>query len=278
MIRGTVLCLLAGLPSFAQNPTTIGKGVNVYSVEKEAALGKQLAAEFREHTTAFATPSVQQYVENLGQKLASQMPKTVFSFTFGVIAEDPCSTIHEPAALPGGHVSVPAALFVAAQDEAEFAGMLAHAMAHVVNDHGAQQASRRELSQSASVPLVFMGGIGCASGLAVPVGFLKFQRTLESEADLLAVQTMAYTGFDPNALVRYTERVQPQVTRTPAALSPLPLREDRIASMESAIAKLSPRKHAALNTGEFEAVREEARRLIPPTRSNPPSLRRNRPE
>lgn len=278
IIRGTVLCVLAGLSSFAQNPTTIGKGVNVYSVEKEAALGKQLAAEFRERTTAFASPSVQQYVENLGQKLASQIPKTVFSFTFSLIAEDPCSTIHEPAALPGGYVFVPVALFVAAQDEAEFAGMLAHTMAHVVGRHGAQQARRGELIQSASVPLVFMGGIGCASGLAVPVGFLKFERTLESEADLLAVQTMALTGFDPNALVRYTERVQPRASMTSAAFSSLPLPDDRIASMASAIAKLPPRNHAAPITGEFEAVRGEVRRLLPPTRSSPPSLRLNRPK
>jgi beta-barrel assembly-enhancing protease len=202
--RGAVLCVLAGLPSFAQNPTTIEKGANVYSVEKESALGKRLAAEFREHTTAIASPSVQLYIENLGQELASQMPKTAFSFTFRVVAEDPCPTIHEPAPLPGGYVFVPAALFLAAQDEAEFAGMLAHAMAHVVEHHGTQQATPGKLMQFASIPVDFNRGIGCASGLAVPVRFLEFQRTLENEADLLAVQTMALTEFDPNALVRYT--------------------------------------------------------------------------
>jgi predicted Zn-dependent protease len=269
VIRAIFLCVLASLPSFAQKPT---------SVEKEGALGLQLASDFREHTTSIASSTAQQYVEGLGQKLASQMPKTGFSFTFSIIAEDPCPTIHEAAAFPGEHIFVPVALIVAAHDEAEFAGMLAHAMAHT------QQPRRRELVPSTGV---FMSCIGCSSGLGVPssgltvpAGFLKFQRTLESEADLRAVQTMSFTGFDPNALVRYTARIQPQVARTRAAFSPLPLREDRIVSMESAIAKLSPRTYTASTTGEFEAVREELRRLTPsapPDRRDPPSLRRNRP-
>jgi predicted Zn-dependent protease len=270
VIRPIFLCVLASLQSFAQKPT---------SIEKEGELGLQLASDFREHTTSIASPTAEQYVEDLGQKLALQVPKTGFSFTFGIIADDPCPTIHEPAAFPGDHIFVPVALFVAAHDEAEFAGMLAHAMAH------AQQPWRRELVPSAGV---FMSGIGCFSGLAVPssglpvpAGFLKFQRTLESEADLLAVQTMSSTGFDPNALVRYTTRIQPQVPGARAAFSPLPLREDRIVSMSSAIAKLSPRTYTASTTGEFEAVREEVIRLTPsapPARPDPPSLRRNRPE
>jgi predicted Zn-dependent protease len=268
------LCILASVPSFAQNPR---------SIEKEASLGKQLASEFREHTISIASPNAQRYVENLGQRLVSQMPKTAFRFTFSIIAEDPCSTIHEPAAFPGGYVFVPVALFAAAQDEAEFAGMLAHAMAHVVEHHGAEQARREELIHSGGIPPTFMSGVGCSSGLAVPAGglaaptgFLKIQRTLESKADLLAVQTMASTGFDPNALLRYTERVQPEVATTRAASSPLPLREDRIASMASAIARFSPGTYTASTPGEFEAVREEVRHLTPPAapaRPDPPSLR-----
>jgi beta-barrel assembly-enhancing protease len=279
VIRPIFLCVLATLPSLAQKPT---------KVEKEAALGKQLASDFREHTTSVTSPIAQQYVDNLGQKLASQTAKTTFSFTFSIIADDPCSTIHEPATFPGGYVFVPVALFMAAQDEAEFAGMLAHAMAHVVEHHGAEQARPGELVPSGGVPLGFMSGVGCSSGLVVPAGglappagFLKFQRTLENEADLLAVQTMAASGFDANALVRYTERVQPQVATTRAVCSPLPLRKDRIASMASAIARLPPRNIAVLTTIEFEAVRKDVRRLtqpIPPARPDPPSLRRNRPE
>ena len=278
-MRAMLLSVLGSLPSFAQSSAR---------VEKETALGNQLASEFRKHTTPIASVRAQEFVETLGQKLAPGMPKTAFHFSFSIIAEDPCSTIHEPATFPGGHVFVPEALYAAAQDEAEFAGMLAHAMAHVVEHHGGQQAPRGERAYSADIPPVFMSGIGCSSGLAFPAGglappggFIKFQRTLESRADLLAVEAMTATGFDSNALVRYTERVQPQVSKARAVYSPLPPRAERVASMGAAISKLPPATYGASTTGEFEAVREEVRRLAPaapPASPDPPSLRGKRPE
>jgi predicted Zn-dependent protease len=263
IVYGNAISVLAGLPLFAQNQAT---------VEKQAALGRQMATDFRQHTTAIASRRVQDYVENLGRELASQMPANPFSFTFCVIAEDPCPTMHEPYALPDGYVFVSAALFSAAQDGAEFAGMMAHAMAHVVERHATRQAPRGELIGSPGIAGVF---VGCASAVAVPVGFLKVQRSSELQADRLAVQTMAQAGFDPNALARYTERVQPPVPTTLAAFSPLPPRDERIASILSEIAKLPSPDYATLTTGAFEAAREEVvRRLLPSNRSTPPSLRR----
>src|SRR5262249_7330236 len=158
-------------------------------------------------------------------------------FTFSMVGEDPCPTVHEPVALPGGYVFVPAALFLAAQDEAEFAGMLAHTMEHVAERHGTRQATRGQLINYASVPLVFMGSsTGCASDVAVPLGYLNFQRDFERQADFLALRAMARAGFDPNALVRYIERVQPSPsTIVSTALSPLPARDQRIAIIMSAI-------------------------------------------
>src|SRR5262245_17734472 len=101
------------------------------------------------------------------------MPNANARFTFSVIAEDPCTTVHEPAALPGGYVFVSAALFLAAQNEAEFAGMVAHAIVHIAERHGTQ-ATRGQAVNYAGVPLIFMGGWGgfCAEGLAVPRGFV----------------------------------------------------------------------------------------------------------
>jgi hypothetical protein len=112
------------LPGPSQN------GANRYSLEKEATLGKQLAAEIRERTNPIDTRGVQSFLDRLGQSLAAQMPNAKLPFTFTAIAEDPCRTTHEPVALPGGYIFVPAALLLAAQDEAEFAGMLAHGMEH----------------------------------------------------------------------------------------------------------------------------------------------------
>ena len=281
-IARAAVSFIVSLPLLAQYQATGGKGANFYSLEKEAALGEQLATEMRQRTTAIENPHLQEYVDRIGQKLADHSPNARSKFTFSVIAEDPCPTVHEPAALPAGYVFVPAALFLAAQDEAEFAGMLAHAMEHVAERHGTRQATRGEIAGSASVPLVFMGGInGCASDQAVPLGFVAFQRNFERQADFLAVQAMARAGYDPRALARYIERVQPPVpppSTARAAFSPLPRRDDRVGIMESAISKVPATQYAAPAPGEFSAAQEEVRRFIGSHHTATPSLRQNPPE
>jgi predicted Zn-dependent protease len=159
---------------------------------------------------------------------------------------------------------VPAALFVTAQDEAEFAGMLAHAMEHIAQRHGTRQATRGQIANPACIPLIFMGGRSCgdSEALLLPKAFLATQRSNELEADALAVQTMAHAGFDPMALARYIERVQLQpTTATRQTASALPDREQRLASMRSAIEKLPFASYAA-PAQEFAAVQQEVRRLM----------------
>ncbi len=273
--------ILAGVPSAAQEP--IGhteNGVNFYSVEKEAAIGKQFAADLRQRTRPIDSPSVQKYLDRFGQRIAAQIRDAKFPFTFSVIADDPCRMIHEPAALPGGYVFVPAALFVAAQDEAEFAGMLAHAMQHTAQRHGTRQATRGQIVNYASIPLIFMSGWGggCSEGQAVPLAFFALQRSNELEADALAVQTMAHAGFNPAALVRYIERVQLQpAANEPKVFSALPDRDERIARMRLLIEHVQPSNYAAPGE-EFTAIQREVRRLMEqrtPFKA-PPSLKRRR--
>jgi predicted Zn-dependent protease len=251
--------VLAVMPSFAQD------------AEKVAALGASMAAEFQQHSSAIASPDVQDYVDRLGRELAARLPASPFPFHFTVIAEDPCPPLHEVYALPGGYFFVPAALFSAARDEAEFAGMLAHSMAYVIELPAGQRTGRERLP-AAGASRVFTPA--CSVPVAVPAGFLKIQRQAELREDRIAVQTLARTGFDPNALARYIERVQPPALAVPAAFSPLPSKDERMANLQAEIAKLPPAANAALTTAAFEAAREAVRRLAPVERSNPPSLRR----
>jgi beta-barrel assembly-enhancing protease len=295
-LRGFGVLLLAGLSLTAQaSPQTpLGsaeKGVNLYSLEKEAGLGKQLAAGFRRRTTQIDKPIVQEYLDRLGQKLAAQMPEARFPFTFSAIADDVCRATHEPAALPGDYVFVPTSLFLAAQDEAEFAGMLAHAMEHIAQRHGTREAARetsREATRgsminNSSIPVIFMGGFSgnCSEGQSIPLGFITSQKSNELEADSLAVRTMARAGFDPSALARYIQRVQVRPAGTTSnAYSPLPDRDQRLAAMLSTIEKLPPVNYAAAPPDEFAAAQQEVRRLSePPVRARtPPSLMRKRLE
>jgi predicted Zn-dependent protease len=274
------MLLMAALPIAAQErPATL------YNLEKEAALGKALAEETIRTSPLLDAPNAQTYVRLLGQKIAAYVPDAKFPFAFSVIANDECRIAYEPTALPGGHILAPAALFVAAQDEAEFAGMLAHAMAHVTQRHGTRQdaGSRQQASANGGVvPLIFIGGFAatCAGGAAIPRAFLNSQRSAELEADVLAVQTMARAGFDPNALVRFINRVQKGATPQFNANSPMPDREQRVAAMRTTIDTLPPNEVTTERTPDFTSAREQVRRLIEqPARPRvPPSLFKKKPE
>jgi predicted Zn-dependent protease len=262
------LLMHAAVSLTAQQPLRPAGDIASYSLEKEAALGRQLAAEFQQRTAPVESPLVQNYITRLGQNLLAYIPDARFAFTFTVIAGDPCPASHEPVALPGGYLFVPASLIMAAQDVAELAGMLSHSIHHVTERHGV----RRKTTNEAGIPLIFMGGWAgrCPDGLAVPRAFLAQQWSNEMEADVLAVQTMARAGFDPLALVRYLER---------AHASRLPDREQRLAAMRSAVQTLPERNYAPAGGEEFVAVQEELRSLRgePLPAKAPPSLRRRRP-
>jgi predicted Zn-dependent protease len=220
-----------------------------YSQEKEAALGAQLSNQVRRQTTAVENQAIQSYVDRLGKKLAAQFPGADVNYRFATVTDSLGGRTHEPLALPGGYVFVSTGLLQEAQDEAELAGMLAHAMAHIANRDSSRLAGERPIINYGSIPLVFLGGWNGANGdnMAVPVGFLKTQRIYELDADRQAVRVTSGAGYDPAALLRYIRRVQPSNTsRVFASLPPLP---DRAAAIEAAILELPPT--------EFERIRKE---------------------
>lgn len=235
-------------------------------LEKETALGRQLAADFAREITPVDSENVRSYVERLAQKIAAQMLDSQFPFRFTVVAEDTCNSTHEPAALPGGYIFVSASLFVAAQDESELAGMVAHAMAHIAKRHGMKQATRGESTNTASTPLIFMGGWAgsCTEAVTVPQAFLASQRSNEAEADVLAVQAMSRAGFDPSALLRYLSRVQLRSDN-----------RDRLDNLRSAVDALAPLTNASASSAEFDTAQEAMRNAVVSERPrNVPTLRR----
>jgi predicted Zn-dependent protease len=218
------------------------------------ALGASLAQQVGRATTPLDSPAALEFVQRLGAKIAAQLPEPRFSYTFAVIAGDQNNSLHEPLSLPGGYIFVPASLFLAAQNEAEFAGMLAHAMAHVAARHGTRAASRGELSQLATIPLIFNGGFvnygpRQTSATAIPITFVRFQREYEQEADAMAVKLMPAAGYDPQALVRYFSRVWPNNA------ADVDSRDARIGAMDRAIQQLAP----VTSTNEFLGIQEQVR-------------------
>jgi predicted Zn-dependent protease len=274
--RFLVLLMAAGAAAQQREPD---KGVNFYSIEKEIALGRQLAAEFSRDHKPLESSGVLAYVNELGQRLAAQPGGPPFTYTFVVIND----TTHysEVIALPGGFVFVPSSIILAAKDESEFAGILAHSLSHIAARHGTKQATKAELVNIASVPLVYMGGwtgyaIREGADLAIPLGFLQLWRRFELEADTMAARKMAETGYDPAALARYIDREQapfeePQRSRT---FSQLPPRAQRVDAIQAVIAGLPAQTYPAHD--RFDKIQEEVRRLtasIEPVKK-PPTLGR----
>lgn len=265
--RLCVLVLAGAILRAQEQP--VGRGVNFYSQEKEAALGAHLATDMRQRTAELDSAPVHDYVDQLGRRLLAQLPEPHFTYTFTVVTDALGGATHEPVAIPGGHIFVPTSLIVAVRSEAEFAGMLAHAIAHVAARHGTRLATRGEIANMASIPLIYMGGWSGNDAL-IPIGFRTFHRQYEIEADRLAVKLMSGAGYDPGAFIRYLARTQPANTDVQKAFSVLPTVADRTAIMEQTRQELPARTYSA--DDGIQTIQDEVRRLNPPPK--PPSLLR----
>ncbi len=187
-----------------QGQQRLGAGPNLYSREKEAALGAEFAKQVERNAPPVDNPDALKYVQQVGARLAMQIPDAPFPYTFKLVG-DTDRRYPEPVALPGGYIYVPVRLFLTARDESEFAGMLAHAMAHVAERHGTRQATRGALGQLATIPLIFYGALPYGP-VAVPIAFVQYGNMFEEQADADAVKMAMGAGYDPEGLLRYLTR------------------------------------------------------------------------
>src|SRR4051812_44894769 len=258
---------------------------NWYGVEKQMAMGKQYAQQVESSVKLIQDPVVTEYVNRIGQNLVRNSDAQV-PFTIKVIDSDVVNAM----ALPGGFFYVNSGLILAADEEAEVAGVMAHEIAHVAACHAAREQTRASLLQMASIPLIFVGGgIGYAgyeaSGLAGMFGILKFSRGFEAEADYLGIEYMYRAGYDPSAFVSFFEKVQAMEKKKPGTLAKAfdthPQNADRISKSQDEIRKILPAKQQyVVTTSEFDDVKarlgaiENKHKLLDQKDSSKPSLRR----
>jgi predicted Zn-dependent protease len=262
----------------------VGKGVNFYSLEKEMAIGKQLADDVQRQAKIITDPTVSEYVNRLGQNLVRNSDAKV-PFTIKVIDGEEVNAF----ALPGGYFFVYTGLILKADNEAELAGVMAHEIAHVAARHGTRQATRGEIAQLSTIPLIFLGGwtgygIRQAANVLVPVGFLKFSRGFESEADMLGLEYMYKTGYDPTAFVDFFEKIETLEKRKPGTMAKVfsthPMTDYRIRAAQKNIQELLVAKpEYVVTTSEFNDVKARLlsmhnRRKIETDDPNKPRLRR----
>jgi predicted Zn-dependent protease len=248
-----------------ENPELIGKRninkhqINFYSFDKEVAIGRQFSQEVDRDAKLVEDPIIVEYINKVGQNLVLHSDAKV-PFTIKVVDTDEINAF----ALPGGYFYVNKGLILAADNEAEIAGVMCHEIAHVAARHGVEQASKGQLVNWGSLPLIFLGGWGGfaarqVAGLAIPIGFLKFSRSAEEEADKLGVQYLWASGYDPHAMASFFEKLMAKEKKKPGTMARLfsshPIVQDRIEKVNSLVARFPDRSEYTVNTSEFTQVR-----------------------
>jgi predicted Zn-dependent protease len=262
-----------------------GRGLgNWYSLEKQIEMGRSYARQMETGAKLITDPFITEYVNRIGQNLVRNSDALV-PFTIKVVDTDDINAF----ALPGGYFYVDSGLILAADNEAELAGVMSHEIAHVAACHVARENTRGQLMNLASIPLIFVGGgIGFAArnlmGLAVPMGFLQFSRGFETEADFLGIEYMYKAGYDPQALTTFFEKVKALEKHRPGTIAKAfdthPQTPDRIQKTQQEInTLLPPEPQYIVDTSEFADVRArlfelQNRHTNDGKPSNRPTLRR----
>jgi predicted Zn-dependent protease len=265
-----------------------GRGMgNWFSTNWEISTGKQYSMEIEKSAHLVTDPVVVEYVNRVGQNIVKNSDCKV-PFTIKIIDSDEINAM----ALPGGFFYVNSGLILAADEEAELAGVMAHETAHVCAHHAARTQTKAEYATIGSIPLIIFTqgtwtgyGIYEASQLAIPMSFLMFSREEEAEADYLGVQYMYKAGYDPQAFIQIFEKIDALEKHKPGSLAKVfadhPQTPDRIAHSEEEIATILPaRPDYMVTTSEFDDIKgrlariENKRTLNDKSGGNKPTLRR----
>ena len=260
-------------------------GWDWYSIESEIRMGKEYATQIESSLKLVTDPTINEYVNRVGQNLVRNSDAKV-PFTIKVVDSDVINAM----ALPGGFFYVNSGLILAADNEAELAGVMAHEIAHVAARHTTRQLTRYQFANYMTLPLIFVGGgIGLAAreaaGIGIPMTFLKFSRGFEAEADYLGIQYMYKAGYDPNEFVNFFEKIQAQEKKKPGSMAKVftdhPQTPDRITKSQEEIATILPAKDQYIETtSEFNDMKarlatiENRHKVDDNANPNKPSLRR----
>ncbi len=257
---------------------------NWYSLERQVSMGKGFSMQVEQSAKLVTDPVVNEYINRMAQNIVRNSDAKV-PFTVKVLDDDTVNAF----ALPGGYFYVQSGLILAADNEAELAGVMAHEIGHVAACHAARQQTRGNLASLATIPLIFVGGgIGYgiyeAAGIGVPLTFMKFQRNFEAQADYLGVQYLYASGYDPQAFPQFFEKIQALEKKKPGAIAKAfethPPTPARMEHTQHEIATILPaRPQYVVDTSEFQDIKArlaalENRRKVDQGKDKGPSLRR----
>jgi predicted Zn-dependent protease len=242
---------------------------SIISEEREIAIGKQYSEEIDKSAKIIKDPVINEYVNRVAQNIARNSDLKV-PLTVKVIDAPGINAF----ALPGGFLYVQSGLLLAADSEAQVAGVIAHEVAHVAARHWASTQTKATILQYAMIPLIFTPmtygvyyGVMEAYMNGVPLAFLKFSRNDEAEADYLGMQYLYKAGYDPASYEEIFSKVIDEERRSPGSVPKVfmdhPPTPDRIVAIDKEMKTiLLPRPQALVSTSEFNDVQARLRSLI----------------
>jgi predicted Zn-dependent protease len=260
--------------SASEDPAMIGKrninsGIIAKmsgSTEKEVRIGRELAAEVDRQAKFIDDPLITEYVNRVGQNIVLHSDAKV-PFTIKVIDSDEVNAF----ALPGGFFYVNKGLLLAADNEAELAGVMAHEIAHVAARHAVENNTKATLLEYLALGgSIFLGGwpgviYQNTAGLGLLGAFMKFSRGAEEEADKLGVQYLYAAGYDPTAMATMFEKLESKNKKKPGfiarAFATHPAPPDRRASALSLAARFPEHEEYVISSSEFQRVKSRLLRL-----------------
>ena len=257
-----------------EDPAMIGKrninggfiGKIAGGTEKEVRQGREAAAEVDRQAKFIDDPVITEYVNRVGQNIVLHSDAKV-PFTIKVIDSDEVNAF----ALPGGFFYVNKGLLLAADNEAELAGVMAHEIAHVAARHAVENQAKASLLEYAALGAsIFLGGIPGmiyqnTAGIGLLGIFMKFSRSAEEEADKLGVQYMYAAGYDPGAMATMFEKLEAKNKKKPGfiarAFSTHPAPPDRRAAALALAARFPEHEEYVISSSEFQRVKSRLLRL-----------------
>ena len=263
--------------STKEDPSQIGKrkinkGTDKFfgwlggSQEKEIALGRQLALEVEQSAKLVEDPLITEYVNRVGQNIVLHSDAKI-PFTIKVIDSDEVNAF----ALPGGFFFVNRGLILAADNEAELAGVMAHEIAHVAARHAMEnQGKLQAINYGLIATIIFGGGVASAiaqnaGGLGQLLSFLQFSRGAEKEADMLGVQYMYAAGYDPTGMATMFEKLNQKNRKKPGTLAKIfsshPQSLDRRDASLELVARFPEKEEYIISTSEFQRVKAHLMKL-----------------
>jgi predicted Zn-dependent protease len=263
--RGRIACLLIlcllGVGA-AEAARKIKPGFNLFTKEQDVQLGREASQEIEKQVQLVTDPTLTAYVAGLGRRLAAVSSAPEYPYTFKVVADQSINAF----ALPGGPIYVHTGTLVAAANEAQLAGVLAHEIAHVALRHSTNQASKATL---AKFPLAIAGGaLGQGGsmlselarfgvGFGLTSAFLKYSRDAERDADILGARTMANAGLDPVEMARFFEKLKSEGRGGIEFLSDHPSPGNRVKYVQDEVRQM-PRRNYSKGSSDFDQIRQRA--------------------